>query len=161
MIILQGATLVTVFICTTNVLVPQQASTAPVGGVKTHGEPNVTVRFGGQVTTGGVVSITVTVWLHVAKLVQQSIACQVRVTELEQKLEAPLVTVLRTVTITLVPQHASIAVGGLNDHVEPHCTILFDAQISTGGVVSVIMMVCAHVAELLQQSVACHVLVTK
>ena len=40
---------------------------------------NSTVLLLAQVMTGGVVSTTVTVWLHVALLLQQSVACQVRV----------------------------------------------------------------------------------
>ena len=60
--------------------------------------------FVAQMMTGGVVSTSVTVWLQVARLPQQSTAAQVRVTVCGQM---PLVTVLTTLIVTLVPQQAS------------------------------------------------------
>ena len=59
-------------------LVPQQASKA-LGGSKLQLLPHSTVLLVAQLSTGGVVSRTVTAWLQVALLVQQSVACQVRV----------------------------------------------------------------------------------
>src|SRR5438477_8155760 len=50
-----------------------------------------------QLSTGGVVSTTVTVWLHLATLPQSSTACQVWVMTHGQE---PLVTVLKTVSVT-------------------------------------------------------------
>ena len=58
--------------------VPQQASMA-VGGVKFQTVPQFTVRLLPQLITGGCVSISVTVWLQNAALVQQSVARQTRV----------------------------------------------------------------------------------
>ena len=37
------------------------------------------VAFGGQLNTGGVISLTVMIWLHVAELLQASVAFHVRV----------------------------------------------------------------------------------
>src|SRR2546423_1846942 len=116
-------------------LVPQHASSA-VGGVKFQGVPAAIVMFVAQVITGGVVSMIVTVWLHVTELEQQSVARQVRVCELLQNVPR-FWTVLTTVIATLVPQQASNAVGGLNAQTEPHWTVLLVAQVSVGGVVSV------------------------
>src|SRR6266478_3995645 len=63
--------------------------------------------------------------------------------------------------VTLVPQQASNAVGGVNVQGVPGVIVMFDAQVITGGVVSTIVTVWAQVAEvLLQQSVACHLRVT-
>src|SRR4051812_17841221 len=58
-------------------LVPSQTSEA-VGGVKSHGKPHSTIRSREHLSTGGSVSNTVTVWLHVAVLVQESVARHVR-----------------------------------------------------------------------------------
>ena len=58
-----------------------------------------------------------------------------------------------------MPQHASRAVGASNIHGLPHSTVLFVAQVNTGGVMSVTVTVWAQVMLLLQQSVACHVAV--
>src|SRR5439155_20851966 len=79
-------------------LVPQQASTA-VGGSKFQPEPQRTVLFVAQASTGGVVSTSVTVWLQVAVAPQQSLACHVRVICRGQ---TPLVRVFRTVTAWLL-----------------------------------------------------------
>src|SRR3989442_8279256 len=49
---------------------------------------------------------------------------------------AVLVTVLNTLMVTLVPQHASEALGGSKLQLLPHSTVLLLAQVSTGGVVS-------------------------
>jgi hypothetical protein len=58
-------------------LVPQQTSEA-VGELNDQVEPHWTVLLLAQVMTGGRVSTTVTVWLQVAVLLQQSVALQVR-----------------------------------------------------------------------------------
>ena len=100
------------------------------------GEPTPTGTALAQLSFGGgVPPAMVTVWLQVAKLLQQSVACQVRVIIWEQG-PAPLVTVLRTITDTLVPQQASAAAGGSKLQVLPHWTVLPPAQVRTGGVVS-------------------------
>src|SRR4051812_5892301 len=86
-----------------------------------------------QNRTGGVVSTTVTVWLHVAVWPQSSTALQVRVMTFGQ---VPLVTVLRTVTVTFPgPPVAGLGqgftgVGGSKVQVEPHSTVLLVAQMS-------------------------------
>src|SRR5437773_11174197 len=70
-----GFALVWVFRTNMEMLVPQQASKA-VGGVKTQALPHVTVKSGAQVTTGGVVSTTVTAWVQVTPAPLQSTANQ-------------------------------------------------------------------------------------
>ena len=94
---------------------------------------------------------TVTVWLQVLLLPQQSVACQVRVMDTGQR---PLVKVLSTVMVTFVPQQASKAVGSSKLQVEPHSTVLLLAQVITGGVVSSTVTVWLQVLLLPQQSVA-------
>ena len=92
--------LVTVPSTTTVTLVPLQASKA-VGASKLQAAPHSTVLLLAQVRTGGRVSLTVTVWLHMFVLLQQSAATQVRVITGGQ---VPLVTVLTTESVTLAPQ---------------------------------------------------------
>ena len=65
-------------------------------------------------------------------LVQQSMARQVRVITCEQG-PALFVVVSSTATVTLVPQQASSAVGSSKLHAVPHSTVLFVAQVRTGG----------------------------
>ena len=60
-------TLVTVLAITTVTLVPLQASLA-IGASKVQAVPQSDRLLVAQVNSGGVVSITVTVWLHVAVL---------------------------------------------------------------------------------------------
>src|SRR4051794_25894949 len=84
--------------------VPQQLSSA-VGASNSQASPQVTVLLAAaQVRAGGVVSTIVTVWLQVLVWPQQSVACQVRVTAIEQPL--PLVTVLTTLMVMLVRQQS-------------------------------------------------------
>src|ERR1017187_16937 len=45
----------------------------------------------------------------------------------------PLVTVLRMTGVTLVPLHGSVTVGGSNDQLVPHYTVLLVVQTSAGG----------------------------
>ena len=78
---------------------------------------------------GGVVSTTVTVWLQVLVLLQQSTACHVRVMTCGQ---APLVTVLRMVVWTF-GQQGSTTVGGSKVHAAPHATVLLVAQLRMDG----------------------------
>src|SRR5215470_5097494 len=63
----------------------------------------------------------------------------------------PFVTVFNTF-IAGFRQHRSVAVGGSNVQFEPHSTVLFVAQVRTGGVVSTIVTVCLQVFVLPQQS---------
>src|SRR5262245_42319181 len=105
-----------------------------------------------QVITGGVVSMSVTVWLQGALLLLQlSMACHVRVTVAGQ---LPFVTVLITLIVTLVPLQLSFAVGKSKVHAEPHSTVLLLTQVMVGGVVSTIVTVWLQLAELVQQSTA-------
>src|ERR1017187_4694709 len=87
---------------TTTVTLEQQASLA-VGGVKFHAKPLLTVRLLAHISTGGVVSTTVTVWLQVLVLPQTSVNTHVRVMTCGQR---PLVTVLRMVAGTAGHTHA-------------------------------------------------------
>lgn len=107
--------------------------------------------------TGGVVSVTITVWLHVATLPQQSTACHVRIAVLVQP--TMFVVVLVMVTVTFVPQHKSVAVGGVNVHGVPHVRFRLLAQVNTGGVVSVMVTTLVQRDVLVQQSTACQVIV--
>src|SRR5436190_315728 len=97
-----GPELLVVVLSTVTVgLALQQASNA-VGSSKLQLEPHSTVLLGAQVKTGAVVSATVTTWLQLALLLQQSVTCQARVITCEQP--APLVLVPRIVTVTLAQQ---------------------------------------------------------
>jgi hypothetical protein len=92
---------------------------------------NMTMLLG-QVICGGVVSCTVMVCEHsVLKLVQQSLAFQVRVTTRGQA--AWLVTVLTVSMVGAVGQQSLVAVGWSNDHDVPHWTVLLDEQVMVGG----------------------------
>ena len=66
-------------------------------------------------------------------------ASHVRVTIAWQK--SPFVTVFRIVSVRFGPQQPSRAVGSSKLHAAPHSTVLFVAQVNTGGVVSVIVTV--------------------
>jgi hypothetical protein len=85
-----------------------------------------------QLSTGGVVSTTVTVWLHWETLPQSSTPCQDRVMICGQ---VPFVTVPVIVTTTPllgVPgggTQALVQVGGLKLQLVPHSTVLLVAQI--------------------------------
>src|ERR1041385_5054286 len=105
---------------------------------------------------GGTVSTLVTVWLHVLELLQQSVACQVRVMVPGHEVGL-LVTVLKTVSVILVPQQASSAVGVSNVQALPHCTGLLVGQAKTGGIVSETVTTWLQIGEVFpQQSTACH-----
>src|SRR5260370_1392555 len=147
----QPAPLVTVPTTVIVTLLPQQASTA-LGRSKLQLLLQGTLLFVAQVMTGGVVSTTVTVWLHVALLEQQSVACQVRVIASEQA--APLVVVPVTEMVTFVPQQTSEAEGASKLQAEPHWTVLLLEQVMTGGVVSTTVTIWLHDALFEQQSVA-------
>src|ERR1041385_8620069 len=103
-----------------------------VGGSKLHAVPHSTILLPRQRIAGGLVSTTVTAWLHWLKLPQTSVAFQVRVMTCGQR---PLVTVLTTTTATVL--HVSEAVGGSKLHVPSHGTVLLAAQEMVGTVVSI------------------------
>jgi hypothetical protein len=108
------------------------------------------VRSGGQnVNTGGVVSTTVTVWLQVLVLPQQSEATQTRVTTSGQlglfvnwlKIETPW------------RQQLSWTIGTSKFHCVPHSTVrLVGHNTNTGGIVSWTVIVWLQVLVLPQQS---------
>jgi hypothetical protein len=99
--------------------------------------PHSTVLFVTQMIVGGVVSTTVTVWLHVLELPQQSIATHVRVTNRGQM---PLVKVPSM--LTPCRQQLSVATGVPNSHGCPHCTVmLLGHEVNTGGSVSITVTV--------------------
>jgi hypothetical protein len=90
---------------------------------------------------------------------QESMAVQTRVVDRLQN--GPESGVVRnTLMVTLVPEQASKAVGVSKFGVGPHCTVLFGAQVMTGGVVSTMVTVCVQVDVLVQQSAACQVMVS-
>jgi len=145
--------LVTVLRMVMVTFVPLQLSLA-VGASKVHGVLQLTVLLVAQVRTGGVVSTTVTVWLQVAVLLQASVAIQVRVMTCGH---TPLVTVLRTVSVTFVPLQLSLAVGASNVQAVPQLTVLLVAQVRTGGVVSTTVTVWLQVVLLVHASMAIQV----
>src|ERR1051325_5620176 len=111
-----------------------------------------------QLMVGGVVSTTVTTWLHSEWLPQQSVACHFLIMTVEQGLlAAAFVKVPMTTMLTFVPQQMSDAVGGSKTQVLPHSTTLLLAQVITGGVVSATVTVWLHCAWFWQQSTASHV----
>ena len=71
-------TFVTVLTTTMLTFVSLQMSSAN-GGLKSQGVPHSRMELEAQVKAGGVVSMTVIVWLQVKMFVQESVACQVRV----------------------------------------------------------------------------------
>ena len=54
---------------------------------------------------------------------------------------SPLVTVLTTVIVTLVPSQMSVAPGGSKDHAVPHSMVLGATQVIVGAVVSTMVTV--------------------
>src|SRR5258706_556985 len=92
---------------------------------------------GGEITTIGFVSTTVTFWLHCALLLQPSIAAHVRVASNElPQWPIVLVTVLTTTIVMFVPL-LSVAVGASKVHAVLSSTVLLVLlQLMIGGVVS-------------------------
>ena len=105
-----------------------------------------------QEMTGGVVSTTVTVWLHGEAFVQLSVARQVRVA-VKVSPHCALVTVLTTVMVRLVPSQMSVPLGESKDHRVPHSMVLPATQVITGGVVSTTVTVWLHGEAFVQVSV--------
>jgi hypothetical protein len=131
-----------------------------VGKSKFQAAPSWTILLVllAQFITGAVVSITATVWLHVALLLQPSIAAQVRVaSKVLPQWPAVFVTVLNTM-IVAVPL-LSVAVGGSKFQGVPSCTILFVLwlQFINGTVVSTTITVWLHCEVFPQESAAAQV----
>src|SRR5947208_3745825 len=104
-----------------------------VGSSKDQSLLHSTVLLGTQVMVGGVVSTTVTFWLHSAVLPQASVARQVRVaSKVLPQWPVRLVTVLRMVMVA-VPQ-VSLAVGASKFQVLVHSTVLLGTQVIVGAV---------------------------
>src|SRR5213083_1696874 len=113
------------------VTVPQVS--LAVGASKSQVLAYSTVLLGTRVMVGGVVSTTVTFWLHSAVLPQASVARQVRVaSKVLPQWPVKLVTVPTMVMVTS-PQ-VSLAVGGSKAQVLMHSTVLLGTQVMVGGV---------------------------
>src|SRR5688572_17080408 len=126
-------------------------------GVAGHSIGETTV---GHVRTGGVLSVTVIVRLHVAELPQSSVAVNIRVTLYSCK-HIPLGVKISTEVIVGVPSQASVAVAGGKSGSAGHSIgVTTVGHVKTGGVLSVTKIVRLHVEELPQSSVAVHVRVT-
>src|SRR5207302_8147480 len=95
-------------------------------GSKLQTDSQLTILDGAQVIVGGVVSATVTVWLHVLLWPQLFVASQVRVMICGH---VPLVTVPVTVIVTFESLQLSVAVGGSKSHTVPQATVLLVAQL--------------------------------
>ena len=114
--------------------------------------------FDAQVSTGGVVSRTVTICVQVTLLEQASASSQTRVARKPGPQEpTALVLVLRMRTVTFVPPQKSVPVGASKFHAVPNSMVLFGAQAATGGVVSTIRTVWLAKLRLPQPSAACQV----
>ena len=122
---------------------PLQSSTAvavPVAAGSVE-EVQLTVVSGGQVMTGGVVSVTVITLSQVLLLPQLSSAFQVRVMTwlpaqlpgASESVEVMLATPLQSSTAVAVP----VAAGSVE---EVQLTVVLAGQVMTGGVVSVTMI---------------------
>jgi hypothetical protein len=89
---------------TVSVIFVQQLSVT-AGSSNDHAEPHGTVLLFAQLRTGGVVPTTVTVWVQVEILLQQSMACQVPCHTVWQLVwETRFEAISETVTLV---QHAS------------------------------------------------------
>ena len=118
------------------------------------------VILGGQkVITGGVLSSTKMVCRHVLELPQSSVALQVRCIVYSCGQAPPMVTSVDVmvgvrsqlsvaVAVPFAPPGAVLAV---------HSMVRFGGQVMTGGVLSSTKMVCRHVLEFPQSSVALQV----
>src|SRR5687767_11096151 len=120
-----------------------------------------TVAFAGQVITGGVLSSTVIVWLHVAELPQSSVTVCVRVMVPPH---APPTSgpVLQAYVRVASQRSEADAPGNASNAAKlighagtsaSHDTVIFVGHVITGGVLSSTIIVWLHVAELPQSSV--------
>src|SRR4029077_3004443 len=107
-----------------------------------------------QVRFGGVVSTTVTTWLHRLAFRHESYASPVRDALNVFPQNPTRFCVVPTIRkVTLVPSQSSKAGGMAKAHVVPHSTVWSLPQVSSGGVVSMTVTVCVQVALLLHESV--------
>jgi hypothetical protein len=138
-----------------------QASKA-VAALKLGNCPQSMIAGGfGQVNTGAVLSVTVTLRLHVELLPQSSVAVQVRVM-LYSCGQVPGVLLSANVRVGVASQSSvAVAVSEPKLAIAGHSTLaLTVGQVITGGVSSTTVMVRLQVAELPQSSIATQVLVT-
>jgi hypothetical protein len=108
--------------------VPQQ-ELRTTGGSKAQEEPHATVLLVAQATIGGVMGITVTVWVQEAVKPEQLVTIHLNWMTCGQ---TPLVT-LQWVRILLGPQQGSGSMGGSFVQGLPHGTVLSAAQMMVGG----------------------------
>jgi hypothetical protein len=127
-----GTVLVTVL--TTALVTGPQRSVA-VGSSNVQASAHSTVLSGAQAMVGGIVSTTVMVWLQNAMFPHRSVAPHVRVAKKVMPHKA-LVSVSKTITVTLVPSQISFAEGGVKLKCAPHSTRRSGAQVIVGGMVS-------------------------
>ena len=114
-----------------------------------------TVTLPGQVTVGGVISNTVITWAHVAVLLHASVAVYVLVT-VKRLAQVILVMTSALVTVTRPPQLSPVGMlpGTAGGTLPAHDTVTFAGHVNVGGVLSNTVIVCTHVAEFPQRSVA-------
>jgi hypothetical protein len=116
------------------------------------------VTFAGQVITGGVSSWTSMSWRQVLELPQSSVDVHVLVIVCSTG-QTPSRTVSLKVTVGLASQ-LSVAVAlpvTAGNGLWSHCIVIFEGHVITGGKLSSTSMICRHVLELPQSSVARHV----
>jgi hypothetical protein len=99
-----------------------------LGGSNIHAVPQATALLVGQLTEGGVVSITVINWQHSLERPQLSVIRQHRMT-LKVSPQKPEELVMVEMTVTVPAE----LVGGLKASGLPHSTVLFGAQTMIGG----------------------------
>jgi hypothetical protein len=143
---------------TDGVLHPSVAVAVPKFAVDMFTSHSITT-FGGQVIAGGVISLTVMVWLAVAVFPHASIAVHFRVTALALPQLLVVASVNDIVAVELL--HASLAVG--EEKVGVAGQSMVDGPptpLITGGVLSLTVIVWLAVAVFPHASVAVHVRVT-
>src|ERR1041385_1531083 len=123
-----------------------------VGVPNVQAVPARTFRSAGATSVGGVVSTTVTVWLHWAALPQASAARHVRVMSTPPA-EASFVVVLMMVTGMVMFSPTSNAFGSSKLQSVPISMVLAAAQLSVGASSSVTMTVWEQTALLPEGSV--------
>jgi hypothetical protein len=108
------------------------------------------VVLAGHTMEGAVISLTVTVELHVDVLPQSSVALHVRVCTVGQD---PLGVVLTTITSTMASQ-ASLAVALPQTTAAGQSMVVLAGQVMDGAVMSLTVIVALQVDVLPQSSVA-------
>ncbi len=120
------------------------AVTLPVSGAGTSVEHS-TVMSDGHVIEGGVLSSTAITWRQELEFPQSSVANQVRLIVYSCG-QPPAMVISDDTTNTAVSQ-ASVAVAvpvSAGRVLSSHSIVTFAGQVMTGGVLSLILIVCAH-----------------